>query len=529
MNDQLWWRDGVIYQIYPRSFMDSNNDGLGDLPGITARLDYLAELGIDAIWLSPFYPTPDADFGYDISDHTQVDARFGSLEDFDDLLDQAHARGIRIVLDLVLNHTSDQHAWFQESRSSLTNPKRDWYLWKEEKNNWQAVFGGSGWTQDDTTNQYFYHMFLPEQPDVNWHNPEMRQAQLDVVRFWLARGVDGFRLDVFNVYFKDAEFKNNPTKFGLRGFDRQVHLNDSNQPEMMPLLNEFRGLLDGYPERYSVGETFMASPEKAASYVGDKLLHAAFSFDFTKSDLFFPWKPGWLLKQILMREKIFKDERWPTTVMSNHDEPRAASRYSRDEKDTQARFAMTLLLTLRGTPFLYYGEEIGMRDIKLRRDQIMDPPGKRFWPFYKGRDGCRAPMQWDGSEFSGFSKTQPWLPVHPDHIERNVARQSQEPDSMLNFTRTLIQLRKQYAALRAGSFTPLVSNPRHVLAYLREMPGQTILIAMNFSGRKKKINLSLEIANSNWKTIYPTSDTTLIENEALELGPNMICLLVRGE
>lgn len=529
MDEHLWWRDGVIYQIYPRSFSDSNNDGLGDLPGITARLDYLAELGIDAIWLSPFYPTPDADFGYDISDHTQVDARFGTLEDFDTLLEQSHARGIRILLDLVLNHTSDKHPWFLESRSSLSNPKRDWYLWKEKKNNWQAVFSGSGWTYDAQTKQYFYHMFLPEQPDLNWHNPEVRQAQLDVVRFWLERGVDGFRLDVFNVYFKDAEFRDNPVKIGLNGFDRQIHIHDTNQPEMMPLLEEFRSLLETYPERYSVGETFMATAERAASYVGETLLHAAFSFDFTKSDLFFPWQPGWLLKQICLREEIFKDTLWPTTVLSNHDLARAASRYSHTEEDMQARIAMSLLLTLRGTPFLYYGEEIGMRDLKLKRNQIMDPPGKRFWPFYKGRDGCRGPMQWDKSAFSGFSQTHPWLPVHPDSADRNVSQQDQDPVSMLNFTRTLIDLRKRFPALRQGSFRPLDSKSRHVLAYLRQVPGQTILVAMNFSKRRRKITLDSDLTHCEWQTLIPEAEINPIKNGILELGPYMICILIKKE
>jgi alpha-glucosidase len=526
MNDYLWWRDGVIYQIYPRSFSDSNNDGLGDLPGITARLDYLAHLGIDAIWLSPFYPTPDADFGYDISNHSQVDARFGTLQDFDNLLEQTHARGIRIVLDLVLNHTSDQHPWFQESRSSLTNPKRDWYIWREKKNNWQAVFGGTGWTYDENTSQYYYHMFLSKQPDVNWHNPEVRQAQLDVVRFWLDRGVDGFRLDVFNVYFKDAGFKDNPAKFGLRGFDQQVHLYDSNHPEMIPLLHEFRSILDAYPQRYSVGETFIATAEKAASYIGNQLLHAAFSFDFTSLELFFPWNPVWVLKRVLKREEIFQDERWPATVMSNHDLPRAASRYSRTENDAQARLAMTLLLTLRGTPFLYYGEEIGMRDISLSRSQIMDPPGKRYWPIYKGRDGCRSPMQWDGSAFAGFSSVQPWLPLHSDYLSRNAAQQEQDPASMLNFTRTLIDLRKQYPALQRGSFTPLASNSRHVLAYLRQIPGQTVLVALNFSGRKIKATIDPTMTIHDWQTLLPTAGFTPPDNGSIELSPYMICLLV---
>jgi alpha-glucosidase len=526
MDEFLWWRDGVIYQVYPRSFSDSNDDGLGDLPGITARLDYLSQLGVDALWLSPFYPSPDVDFGYDVSDHTQVDPRFGNLQDFDNLVEQAHARGIRIVLDLVLNHTSDQHPWFLESRSSLANPKRDWYIWREKKNNWKSITGGSGWKYDPITCQYFFHMYLPEQPDLNWRNPEVRQAQLDVARFWLERGVDGFRLDVFNAYFKDADLKNNPPKLGLRGFDRQKHLYDSDQPEMLPLLNEFRSLLDAYPERYSIGETFLPTIEKSARYVGDNLFHAAFSFEFTSSYIYFPWNPAWLMKQVMEREKLFQGERWPTVVMSNHDLARAASRYSLSENDNQTRLAMALLLTLRGTPFLYYGEEIGMRDIRLSRSQIMDPPGKQYWPLYKGRDGCRSPMQWDGSAFSGFSRTQPWLPVHPNYVSRNVAEQEQDPSSMLNFTRDLIVLRKQYPALSRGDFIPLACNSRQVLAYLRKSPGQTVLVALNFSGRKVQSRFIPAITGPGWTPIHPTGNAPNLDQNGLELLPYSICILV---
>jgi alpha-glucosidase len=295
---------------------------------------------------------------------------------------------------------------------------------------------------------------------------------------------------------------------------------------MIPLLHEFRSILDAYPQRYSVGETFIATAEKAASYIGNQLLHAAFSFDFTSLELFFPWNPVWVLKRVLKREEIFQDERWPATVMSNHDLPRAASRYSRTENDAQARLAMTLLLTLRGTPFLYYGEEIGMRDISLSRSQIMDPPGKRYWPIYKGRDGCRSPMQWDGSAFAGFSSVQPWLPLHSDYLSRNAAQQEQDPASMLNFTRTLIDLRKQYPALQRGSFTPLASNSRHVLAYLRQIPGQTVLVALNFSGRKIKATIDPTMTIHDWQTLLPTAGFTPPDNGSIELSPYMICLLV---
>jgi len=501
MEDFLWWRDGVIYQIYPRSFADSNGDGLGDLAGILSRLDYLSNLGIDAIWLSPFYPTPDKDFGYDISNYVEVDPRFGSLADFDRLVAEAHQRGIRVILDLVLNHTSDQHPWFLESRSSRDNPKRDWYLWRDQPNNWQASFGGQAWEYDPVTGQYFLHLFTKEQPDVNWRNPEVRKAQLDVFRFWMERGADGFRLDVFNAYFKHPDLPDNPRKFGLRGFDRQRHIYDIDQPEMMPFLNEMRLLLDSYPECYAVGETYIATPQKTVSYCGPDKLHAAFSFDFTSMDLIYPWNPRWVMEQIIKREETFNAAGvWPTTVMSNHDLPRAASRYARGENDSQAFLAMTILLTLRGTPFMYYGEEIGMRDIHLRRSEILDPPGKKYWPIYKGRDGCRSPMQWDDSTFGGFSTAKPWLPVHPNALRRNVRSQQADPDSLFNFTKKLLALRKEIPALRGGDFVPL-ETPRGMLAYLRQTEGQSVLVALNFSGR----NVEFTLPEGSWRMLLTTA------------------------
>jgi alpha-glucosidase len=504
MKDFLWWRDGVIYQIYPRSFADSNGDGLGDLTGITSRLDYLTNLGIDAIWLSPFYPSPDKDFGYDISNYVDVDPHFGTLEDFDHLVAEAHHRSIRVILDLVLNHTSDQHPWFLESRSSRNNPKRDWYIWRDHPNNWQASFGGHAWEYDPVTNQYYLHSFTKEQPDVNWRNPEVRKAQLDVFRFWLERGVDGFRLDVFNAYFKHPALPDNPPKLGLRGFDRQRHIFDIDQPEMMPFLNEMRLLLDSYPERYAVGETYFATPQKTVSYCGSDKLHAAFSFDFTSMDLYYPiypWNPRWVRKKVIKREGTFNAAGvWPTTVMSNHDLPRAASRYGRGEDDSQLFLAMTLLLTLRGTPFMYYGEEIGLRDIHLRRNEILDPPGKKYWPIYKGRDGCRSPMQWDDSTFAGFSTSKPWLPVHSNYIQRNASSQQADPGSLFNFTKKLLSMRKEIPTLSQGDFIPL-ETPPGMLAYLRRTNEQSVLVALNFSNR----NMRFLLPNGHWRVLMTTA------------------------
>jgi alpha-glucosidase len=534
MNDFLWWRDGIIYQIYPRSFSDSNADGLGDLPGITARLDYLADLGIDAIWLSPFYPSPDKDFGYDISNYCDVDPRFGSLADFDILVTEAHHRDIRVVLDMVMNHTSDQHPWFLESRRSRFNPKRDWYIWRDHPNNWEASFGGKAWTYDPATRQYYLHLFTRQQPDVNWRNPEVRAAQLDAFRFWLERGVDGFRLDVFNAYFKHPDFPDNPLKLGLRGFNRQKHIHDMDQPEMMPLLGELRHLLDSYPDRYSVGETYLATPEKTISFCGPDKLHAAFSFDFTsfESEItfflrIFPWNPAWILQKVLAREATFNPAGvWPTTVMSNHDLARAASRYSRGDDDSMAKLAMALLLTLRGTPFMYYGEEIGMRDLSLKHSEIMDPPGRKYWPLYNGRDGCRSPMQWNDSPQAGFSSVKPWLKVNPDYMLRNVAAQREDSNSLLNFTRRLIALRKKIPALQRGDFLPLTGLPNGTLAYLRRFERQIVLMALNFSRRER----SMPLPKGNWQVLFSSTGTPPAEIPAeIRLSPREFLLLTHTE
>lgn len=537
MTDFLWWRDGIIYQIYPRSFADSNNDGLGDLPGITGKLDYLADLGVDALWLSPIYPSPDKDFSYDVSDYVDIDPRFGSLADFDLLLSEAHQRGIRVILDLVLNHTSDQHPWFLESRSSRDNPKADWYIWslpsdsppisggnegrrRGVPNNWQSIFGGRAWTYIPERDQYYYHMFVPEQPDLNWRNPEVRKAVLDVVRFWLDRGVDGFRLDVFNMYFKDEQLRDNPYKPGLRAFDRQQHTYDCDQPEMIPLLQELREILDSYPERYSVGETFLDNRAKAILYTGEDRLHAAFNFDFMWSR----FDPAKLIKPILDWEELYaQHDIWPNYVLGNHDARRMASRHTKDEVDDRLKVMMALLLTLRGTPYLYYGEEIGMRDIALKRSEILDPPGKKYWPFYKGRDGCRSPMQWDDSVNAGCSPAKTWLPVHLNFRVRNVAAQQKDPNSILNFTREIIKLRREKCALHRGDFTLLTTKPKDILAYLRHTAGQTVLVALNFKNRP----ITLEgIPAGKWKVLHSTARNVIAEDaQRMQLSPYEVLIL----
>jgi alpha-glucosidase len=489
--DFLWWQDGIIYQIYPRSYMDNNNDGIGDLPGITSRLDYLADLGVDAIWLSPVYPSPDRDFGYDVSNYVDIDPRYGSLQDFDVLVSIAHKKNIHVIMDLVLNHTSDEHPWFKQSRSSKDNPYRDWYMWHPGKgkgkrpNNWQAVFGGDGWELDPQTNEYYFHMFLKSQPDLNWRNPLVRKAILDVFRFWLDKGVDGFRLDVFNAYFKDADLKDNPPQLGIRGFERQKHIFDIDQSEMMPLLAEIRSLLDQYGERYMVGETFLSNPEKAVGYTGNDRLHAAFNFTMLE----IPWNATKFSRAITEWDDLNRGGRWPNNVLNNHDQQRTTNRYKFDKEDQLAKTAATLILTLRGTPFLYYGEEIGMRDIRLSRSEILDPPGKKYWPFYKGRDGCRSPMQWSANSFSGFSDFKPWLPIHPGYVQRNVENHQKNPESLLNFYKELIKLRKATPALQHGSFRLIPGLPASVLCYIRELDNTRMLILLNF--QLKPLNFTL--------------------------------------
>jgi alpha-glucosidase len=537
-NNYIWWRDGIIYQIYPRSFADGNGDGIGDLDGITSRLDYLQELGVDALWLSPIYPSPDVDFGYDVSNYLDVDPKFGDLESFDRLVKEAHTRGMHIILDLVLNHTSDQHPWFIESRKSRDNPFRDYYIWRDPQpngdppNNWMSVFGGGGWEPDPTTGQLYFHMFCKEQPDVNWHNLAVRQYMLDVFKFWLDRGVDGFRLDVFNAYFKHPDLPDNPSKgFSLdpkgwaNGFFRLEHKYDLDQPEMIPLLKEIRSILNSYGEAYVVGETFMGGPEKAARYSGPEILHAAFNFEFLQC----PWWARSFYQAVERWEHLLAGGPWPNYVLNNHDTSRSATRYTRNEDDDRLKVAAALLLSLRGTPFMYYGEEIGMRDIALTRDLIQDPVGKRYWPLHKGRDGCRAPMQWSAAPNAGFSPAgvRPWLPVHPNYLRRNVDAQQADPDSLLNWTKTLIAARHQHPVLRIGMITPITYGTRFILAYLRQTEGETVMVVLNFSSKRQRLVLGRELAGRTWKLLLSNKRNSMVatDSSVIPLEPNEALIL----
>jgi alpha-glucosidase len=528
-----WWQHGVVYQIYPRSFQDNpeHPDGVGDLRGLIQRLDYLNDgseqsLGVDAIWLSPFYPSPMADFGYDISDYCAIDPLFGSMADFDELLAAAHKRGIRIILDLVVNHSSDQHPWFIESCDPHSD-KADWYIWQSGSadrppNNWLACFGGRGWSWHPKRQAWYFHSFLPQQPDLNWRNPQVQHAIRRVMEFWLDKGVDGFRLDVVNLYFKDQQLNDNPTHtFKIaRPYDRQHHVFDRDQPEMHPLLRQMRQWLDAYPDRMIVGEVMLADDatcELPVRYYGNNdELHQAFNFEFLRC----PFKATAFRDVIANWNRLLGDQNWPNYTLSNHDFVRHASRYtgvgkrfrSRAGKaDDQLRLKLlaTMLLTLRGTPYLYYGEEIAMPEQPVGRAHLRDPVGIRYWPLHSGRDGCRKPMMWDHSG-QAFSQAQHWLPHQPlaginvehqqlphqhthQHQHQQKRKQDQEPlhsGSLLNWYKTLIWLRKKTPALHKGSLT-LLDSHSDVLAYQRETEHQCVIVLLNFSGNTVALKTTL--------------------------------------
>ncbi|HQL83868.1 MAG TPA: alpha-glucosidase, partial [Spirochaetota bacterium] len=472
MNDKdgfTWWKHGVIYQIYPRSFYDANGDGVGDLPGIIEKLDYLAWLGVDAVWLSPINTSPMYDFGYDISDYRGIDPVFGTLADCDRLIGEAHRRNIRIVMDMVINHTSHLHPWFVESRSSRDNPKRDWYIWHDGKNghppnNWMAAFGGRAWEWDGATGQFYFHSFLKEQPDLNLRNRACREAVFDELRFWLDRGVDGFRLDAVTWYVKDDLFRSNPFGWGPnapRPYDLQKHIYDQNRPETHDVLRELRKVLDGYEDRMMVGETYVVSQggaKTAASYLGSGTdeLHLAFDFSLLFSKYGARHFAGCLSRWY----DAMPAAGWPSLVLNNHDQPRSMTRWCMGKDGGQrARVLAAMLLTARGTPFLYYGEEIGMKNGAITRKQVRDPVGIKYWPLNKGRDPERTPMQWSAGANAGFSAAEPWLPVAGTFRDVNVAAQTDDPGSLLAWYRDLLALRKKQAALARGSYRPAYSEP----------------------------------------------------------------------
>jgi alpha-glucosidase len=481
MNGARWWQTAVIYQIYPRSFQDSSGDGVGDLRGISRRLDYLVELGIDAIWLSPIFPSPMEDFGYDISNYTDIDPLFGTLSDFDSLLELAHDRGLKLLLDLVPNHTSDQHPWFQESRSSRTNIKRDWYIWRDPAsdggppNNWLSNFGGSGWEFDQHTGQYYHHAFLAKQPDLNWRNPSVRDVMHDVMRFWLRRGVDGFRVDVLWHLLKDDQFRNNPANAEFRPgeppHDRLLPLYTTDLPEIHTVISELRHVVDEFQDRILIGEIYLPI-ERLVAYYGRNLggIHLPFNFTLLNAQ----WSARTIAGLIDQYESALPPGGWPNWVLGNHDWPRVASRLGRE----QARIAAMLLLTLRGTPTIYYGDEIGMMQVPIPPDRVHDPIEHRMPGLGLGRDGARTPMQWDSGPSAGFSSAQSWLPLADDFATENVANQKRDKMSILNLYRRLISLRRSRQALQVGSYRPILARAE-LLLFVRQHGAERVLIALN--------------------------------------------------
>jgi alpha-glucosidase len=491
-----WWKTGVIYQIYPRSFQDSNGDGIGDLNGIAQRLPYLAALGVDAIWLSPIFVSPMADFGYDVADYTAIDPIFGTMEDFGALLAAARASGLKVLLDLVPNHTSDQHPWFRESRASRASAKRDWYIWRDPApgggppNNWMSDFGGSAWTFDAATGQDWYHAFLAAQPDLNWRNPAVRAAIHDVMRFWLARGVDGFRVDVIWHLIKDGEFRDNPSNpdfcAGQPPHHAFVPLYTADQPEVHDVIAEMRRVVDEFDDRVLIGEIYLPI-ERLVTYYGRDLTGTHLPFNFTLLQT--AWHARTIARLIDEYEAALPPGGWPNWVLGNHDRPRIASRVGAE----QARVAATLLLTLRGTPTIYYGDEIGMRQVEIPPERVRDPFEKNVPGLGLGRDGARTPMQWDAGAFAGFSTTQPWLPLAPEYPGENVANLAGDRTSIYTLYRRLLQLRRRTPALVAGAYRPVVASG-DLLLFVREHEGARILVALNLGDEPTVVS-----AQQAWK------------------------------
>jgi alpha-glucosidase len=480
-SDEFWWRHGVFYQIYPRSFQDSNADGVGDIRGIVDRLPYLQALGTDAIWLSPIFPSPMADFGYDISDYTGIDPLFGTMDDFDALMAAAHVAGLKIILDLVPNHTSVEHPWFVESRASRDNPRRDWYLWRDPAadggppNNWLSEFGGSAWEYDAETGQYYYHAFLAQQPDLNWRNREVREAVYDVMRFWLRKGVDGFRVDVIWHLIKDAAFRDNPPNPNFREgrppHERLMTQYSTDQPEVHEVIAEMRRVIDEFGSRVLIGEVYLPL-HRLVAYYGNDLAGAQMPFNFALLSTL--WSARSIEKIIADYERALPAGAWPNWVLGNHDRPRVASRVGPE----QARVAAMLLLTLRGTPTLYYGDEIGMHQVAIAPAQVRDPFEKNVPGMGVGRDGCRTPMQWSAAPHAGFSTVVPWLPLPDDFVHENVANLEADSRSILCLYKALIELRRQCSPLVSGDYVPIAAQG-DLLLYRRQQQGKAVVIALN--------------------------------------------------
>jgi alpha-glucosidase len=525
-----WWQEGIVYQAYARSFVDADGDGVGDLAGIASRLDYPAWLGVNAIWITPFFPSPMVDGGYDVADYTDVDPLLGSLEDFDRVVSAAHARGLRVILDLVPNHTSDRHPWFVESRASRDNPRRDWYLWRDPPagggppNNWISEFGGPAWTLDHGTGQYYYHAFASAQPDLNWRNPQVRRAIYDAMRFWLDRGVDGYRVDVLWHLVKDETWRDNPPNPDYaEGRDnpsrRLLQAYSADQPEVHDIVAEMRAVLDEYDDRVLIGEIYLPV-DRLVTYYGREGRGAHLPFNFHL--ILAPWDARAIEAVIDSYEGALPADAWPNWVLGNHDLPRVASRIG----DAQARVAVVLLLTLRGTPTLYYGDELGLRDVEIPEALVQDVRGANQPGRGLSRDPVRSPMPWDSSPGAGFSTGVPWLPFGEWNRAHSVAAQRDDPGSMLSLHRRLIALRHAEHALSVGSYRPVPAQGS-VLAYRRQHGRRELLVCLNLASSPGRLRLPedvrsgrvvLSAANTPPGTEY-RENVVLAGDEALVLEP----------
>jgi alpha-glucosidase len=514
-----WWKSAVIYQPYLRSFQDSNGDGIGDIPGIIQQLDYLEWLGIDAVWVTPFYPSPMADFGYDVSDHTNIDPVFGTLSDIDSLIRDLHGRNLKILIDFVAAHTSDQHSWFIESRSSRIHPKRDWYIWKDPSenggppNNWIGRFDGlSAWEWDRKTEQYYLHSFLKEQPDINWRNPDARQAMLDVLHFWLQRGVDGFRVDAAYRALKDPQFRDNPVNPdwhpGMEPSDRLFEVFSKNIPEIHDFNRILRTLVDGYGDRLLIAELYKSLEEIVKHYGANDEFHLPLNSELMSSDC--QWSAESVREVVERYERLLPEGAWPNWTLGNHDKHRVASRIG----ISQARIAMMLLLTLRGTPTIYYGEELGMEDGWIPSEHIQDPWEKKAPGIGVGRDCERTPMLWDYSANAGFCResVQPWLPITHDYKSINVEVQKHDSRSLLSLTQALLRLRRQQPALQLGDYISLYS-PSQLFCYRRFNEESDLVVALNFSCEYQKWVLPMEFRDRSTVLL-----STFMDRQGGQLG-----------
>jgi alpha-glucosidase len=477
MQDSTWWQQGIIYEVYPRSFQDSDGDGIGDLKGILQRLDYLVLLGISAIWISPIYPSPMADFGYDVANYCAIEPIFGTMEDFDHLLAEAHGRGLKVILDFVPNHTSDQHPWFLESRSSRESPKRDWYLWRDQPNNWLSNFGGSGWEKDEATGQYYYHSFLRQQPDLNWRNPAVQDAMFDVLSFWLRRGVDGFRVDVMWLMIKDDQFRDNPPNPGYHpgqpSSQKLLPIYNADRPEVHSLVSRMRAVVNEFPSRVLIGEIYLPV-QQLISYYGVDLQGADLPFNFHLLQC--AWTAEAVKQVIFDYYSALPKGAWPNWVLGNHDNARIATRIGKH----QARIAAMLLFTLPGTLTMYYGEELGMENVPIPFEEVQDPAEKNEPGLGLGRDPERTPMPWDASRSAGFTTGRPWLPLGNNYQTVNVKALEKESDSILHLYRTLIALRRSRPTLVNGGLTSL-NVEKSVLSYERSSGTERILVLLNMA------------------------------------------------